>query len=66
MNMTLTTPEQISRFQLATIKQMVKLEGLGMKHSSGRSSTAAAKKMLGLPRNTKREEIIREIDKLLA
>lgn len=61
----LTTPEAISRFQLLTLREAVKMEGLGMKHSSGRSATAHARRLLGLPRGAKRETVLAELNKRL-
>jgi len=48
----------IPYFQLCQWKAAVKLESLGMKHSSGRSVTALVKKTFGLPRSTTRDAII--------
>lgn len=62
----LTTPEQIGRFRLAALRGAVKLEMAGMRHSSGRSATTAAKRLLGLPRSAKREEVLAKIEELLS
>jgi hypothetical protein len=62
---TITAPEAIARYQLVTIKHMVKLEGLGLKHSSGRSATARAKEMLGLPKSTNRDTVLKIIEDML-
>lgn len=48
----------VSAFQLIQFKAAVKLEKLGMKHSSGRSVTAYVKKLFKLPRNTTHDAII--------
>jgi hypothetical protein len=61
----LTTPEQIGRFQLLSLRGAVKLEALGMKHSSGRSATAAAKRLLKLSRGAKRETVLAAIEAAL-
>lgn len=61
----LTTPEAISRFHLVALRGAVKLEGLDMKHSSGRSATAHAKRLLGLQKGAKRETVLAELNKLL-
>ena len=61
----LTTPEAISHFQLLTLRAAVKMEGLGMRHSSGRSATAHAKRLLGMKMSAKREEVLAELNKRL-
>lgn len=45
---TLDRPEQIHMFHLLQIKHAMRLEQLGMTHSSGRSAHALAKKILGI------------------
>lgn len=45
---TLDRPEQVHMFHLLQIKHAMRLEQLGMKHSSGKSAHALAKKILGL------------------
>jgi hypothetical protein len=62
---TLTTPEQISRFHLASLKGAVKMEKLGMKHSSGHSATAHARKLFGLKRTASHDEVLACIQKEL-
>ncbi len=56
---------EVSIFQLIQFKAAIKLEKLGMKHSSGRSVSAHAKKLLGLPRNTSHDEVIAKIETIL-
>jgi hypothetical protein len=56
----LTTPEQIDTFRLMSMRSMVKLEALGMKRR-GRSATVIAKEYLGLPKSTKREEVVAKL-----
>jgi len=51
------TPNGIFFFQLASLKAQVRLENLGMK-SRGKSRTAIAKRLFGLPPNTKRDTVI--------
>jgi hypothetical protein len=41
----LTTPESIALFRLATLRTALKLELLGMKHSSGKSAYSTLKGM---------------------
>ena len=48
----LNTPNQIEHFRLLTLRQMLKLELLGMKRS-GRSAYAIIKNELGLKGNKK-------------
>lgn len=55
------TPEGISYAQLASLKCAVKLEALGMKHSSGKSMSALAKRQLGLKRNTPAADVVKAI-----
>ena len=60
----LTTPEEIQAFQLASLRSAVKLEIYGMTRR-GKSATSIAKKMLGLPRNTPREEVFAILTSLI-
>jgi hypothetical protein len=50
--MIIATPNGISYAQLASLKGAVKLEALGMRHSSGKRMSAVAKKRLGLKMST--------------
>jgi hypothetical protein len=50
----LTTPEQISRFQLLTLKSALGLEIKGLK-GRGKSANTMACQLLGLPKGTKKE-----------
>ena len=50
----LTTPEQISRFQLLTWKSALGLEIKGLK-GRGKSANTVACQLLGLPKGTKKE-----------
>jgi|688.fasta_scaffold168949_4 hypothetical protein len=49
----LTTPEQISRFQLLTLKSALGLEIKGLK-GRGKSANTVACQLLGLPKGTKK------------
>jgi hypothetical protein len=49
----LTTPEQISRYQLLTLKAALGLEIKGLK-GRGRSANTVACQLLGLPKGTKK------------
>jgi hypothetical protein len=49
----LTTPEQINRFQLLTLKSALGLEIKGLK-GRGKSANTVACQLLGLPKGTKK------------
>jgi hypothetical protein len=50
----LTTPEQINKFQLLTLKSALGLEIKGLKRR-GKSANTIACQLLGLPKGTKKE-----------
>lgn len=52
------TENQQRYWWLAQCKAAVRLEKLGLKHSSGRSVTAMVKRELNLPRSTKPDAVI--------
>lgn len=60
---------QISVARLMTLKQAVRLESTGMRHSSGKSMRKVACTELGLARSTSYDDVIgalaKEIDKRL-
>ncbi len=64
------TPEGIAYAQLATLKQAVRLESLGMKHSSGRSMRKVAALKLRMRATAKADDVIgainREMERLVA
>jgi len=60
--MYLNTPEQIDRYRLLTLQKAVKLELLGMRHSSGQSANKRAKALLGLPAGAKRVTVLKALD----
>jgi hypothetical protein len=62
----LDTPHGITYFQLAAMKGAVKLEALGMKHSSGRSVRKHACQILGLKPSTKAAEVVKALEAKLA
>jgi hypothetical protein len=62
----LTTPEQISRFHILTLRSACKLEALGMRHSSGKRASVQAKALLGMPRGAKLADVVKALDTLLA
>lgn len=53
----LTERDQILRYRLIVLRKGVELEKLGMK-KRGISCSAAARKELGMPNNTKRDDLI--------
>lgn len=53
-------------FQLYQWKAAIKLEALGMKHSSGRSVRLHACRVLGIALNLKHEGVIEELKKIIA
>jgi hypothetical protein len=63
--MILNTPAQISRYHLATLRQAIKLEVLGLKHSSGKSANTIACQLLGLPKGTRRVVTIQHLNELI-
>jgi len=52
-----------ARWHLLSLKHAIRLEGLGMRHSSGRSALKHAKDVYGLKGN--REAVLKQIDDLL-
>lgn len=60
-NITIENPG--ARFHLLQLKHAIRLEGLGMRHSSGRSALKHAKDVYGLKGN--REAVLKQIDDLL-
>jgi hypothetical protein len=66
---TVNTPDQIATARLMALKQAVRLEAVGMKHSSGKSLRKVAARELGLAVNASYDTVIgalaREIDRCL-
>jgi hypothetical protein len=62
----LDTPHGIAFAQLAAIKGAVRLESIGMKHSSGRSVRKHACQLLGLKPSTKAPEVLKALEAKLA
>lgn len=60
----LTKKDEILKFRLMVLKQGILLEAIGLK-KSGKSCLSIAKKTLGYPVRTKREEILRALDALI-
>lgn len=56
----LTTPEQIERYRLATLRAAVRLESIGMK-KRGRSAASISRELLGLPRSAPFPAIIESL-----
>lgn len=60
----LTEREKIMRYRLIVLRKGVELEKLGMK-KRGVSCSAAARKELGMPYNTKRDDLIAALTALI-
>ncbi len=56
--------DQILRYRLIVLRKGVELEQMGMK-KRGRSCAAIAKEELGLPKNTKRADLIAALNALI-
>jgi hypothetical protein len=61
--MILDNPNQIAHFRLLTLRQMLKLEMLGMKHSSGKSAYAMIKRELGFKGS--RQSVFNQLSEML-
>ena len=59
--MVFDTPDAIEYAQLASVKQMINLQALGMKHSSGRNVKADWAQHFGLSRRAKPADVIQRI-----
>lgn len=55
------TGQSIDKLRLTQLKCMCVLEAKGMRHSSGRTACQRGRELLGLPRNTTREEVARRM-----
>lgn len=62
----LDKPLQMYGFRMAQLRAAVKLEKIGMKHSSGRSVTAMAKRELGMKRSATHEQVIAVLEREIA
>ena len=60
--MTTEAKSEIKLYQLLALRGAVKLESKGLKHSSGRSMTAQARREFNLKRNVPRETVIELIN----
>lgn len=56
----------ISYFQLLQYRAAIKLEIVGMKHSSGRSVAAHVKRIFGLPKSMKKQEVLEIVERCIA
>jgi hypothetical protein len=61
----LNTPEQIALYRLAALRAAVKLEIRGLKASRGRRATVIAREILGLPKSTRKAEVLAAIEETL-
>ena len=59
----ISTPEGIKRFHMLSQYHAAKLEGLGMKHSSGRSVTAHIKRTYSLKGS--RDKVLQEFREMI-
>jgi len=60
----LTTPAQIDRYRLLTLRAAVRLETLGMTRK-GQSATTAARVLLGLPKSARRDVVLAALNTAL-
>jgi hypothetical protein len=60
----ITTPDGIARFQLIALRGAVRLEIAGM-HRRGRPATAVARELLGLPRSTKKADVLAALNAII-
>lgn len=60
----LTHRDQILRYRLIVLRKGIQLEKLGMK-KRGPSCSAVARKELGMPKNTKRDDLIAALTALI-
>ena len=65
MSGTMCVGAGVTVFQLLAVKGAIKLEKLGMKHSSGKSIRKMWALQLGLKANAKHDEVIAAIEKKL-
>jgi hypothetical protein len=63
MSIVLDTPEGIAFFKVAQLRYAIEAEGRGLRHSSGRSVLAFAKKYYGIKGN--RESVIAQLDTMM-
>ena len=59
----ISTPEGIKRFHMLSQYHAARLEGMGMKHSSGRSVTAHIKNTYGLKGS--RDKVLKEFREMI-
>jgi hypothetical protein len=60
----LTTPEQIERYRLVTLRAAVRLESVGMKRK-GKSAAAISRELLGLSRSAPFPAVIAGLNQLI-
>lgn len=61
----LSTPEQINRFRLVSLRSAVKLEAAGMTRR-GKSATSIARTEMKLPKSASRDDVLKALDAALA
>lgn len=63
---TVVTGDGIEYFRWLSIRGMVKIEGKGLRFKGRTTRSASAKRLLGLPMNTKRDALLAAIEAKLA
>lgn len=66
MSGTICTGNGVTVFQLLAVKGALRLESIGLKHSSGRSLRKFWALQMGLKANAKVEQVLEAIEKKLA
>ena len=61
----ITKPEMIERFRLVQLRGALKLERLGMKHSRMGNIRAKVAVSLGMPKNSKIDEVIARLTEMI-
>ena len=61
----ITNPEMIERFRLVQLRGALKLERLGMKHSRMGNIRAKVATFLGMPKNSKIDEVIARLTEMI-
>lgn len=56
----------ISYFQLLQFRAAIKMEIAGLRHSSGRSVAAHAKRIFGLPKSMKKADVLEIVEECIA
>lgn len=65
-NWRIAVMDKVARFQLLAARGAIKLEAIGMRHSSGRSARTFYAKLLGMKPRSSHKQVIMRITELLA